>query len=101
MPTFQVGQEISTEEPSVQVDASVDAPLPKGRHIFRLVVVDDDGLESEPADVEVVVMDDRRPTAVVRAPTTVPFGQPFELDGRASTDLPPSKVVKYRWTLLR
>ena len=46
-------------------------------------------------------MDDRRPTAVVRAPETVPFGQPFELDGRRSTDLPPGKVVKYRWTMLR
>jgi len=101
MATFTVGQPITTEEAFVSVDATLDLPLPKGQHTFSLVVVDDDGLESDPVTVEVVVRDDRKPTAVISAPVTVPFGQSFRVDGSKSSDLPPGKVVKYVWTLLK
>jgi len=101
MATFTVGQEITTEDSFVSVDATVENPLPKGQHTFSLVVVDDDGLQSDPVTVEIVVRDDRKPTAVLIAPQTVPFGQTFKLDGSRSSDLPPGKVVKYVWTLLK
>jgi len=101
MAQFTVGQEISTDDSFISVDATLDLPLPKGQHTFSLVVVDDDGLQSDPVTVEVVVRDDRKPTAVVSAPVTVPFGQSFKLDGSKSSDVPPGKVVKYVWTLLK
>jgi hypothetical protein len=101
MATFTVGQEIATDDSFISVDATLDTPLPKGQHTFSLVVVDDDGLQSDPVTVEVVVRDDRKPTAVLSAPVTVPFGQSFRLDGSKSSDLPPGKVVKFVWTLLK
>lgn len=101
MATFTVGQEITTDDSFVSVDATIDLPLPKGQHTFSLVVVDDDGLQSDPVNVDIVVRDDRKPTAVLVAPVTVPFGQSFKMDGSKSSDLPPGKVVKYIWTLLK
>jgi hypothetical protein len=101
MATFTIGTDISTPDPFVTVDATLDTPLPKGQHTFQLVVVDDDGLVSDPVTVDVVVRDDRKPTAVLVAPVTVPFGQTFRLDGSKSSDLPPGKVVKFVWTMLR
>jgi hypothetical protein len=103
MPTFTVGQDIVTNENENVVTVDVDPanPLPKGLHTFQLRVVDDDDLTSDPITVDVVVRDDRRPTAVVRAPATVPFGESFLLDGRESSDLPPGRVVRYIWTMLR
>ena len=101
MAQFMVGQDIAMEDSFVSVDATLDTPLPKGQHTFSLVVVDDDGLQSDPVTVDVVVRDDRKPTAVLVAPVTVPFGQPFRMDGSKSSDLPPGKVVKYVWTLLK
>ncbi len=101
MATFTIGQEITTTDSFVSVDASLEKPLPKGQHTFQLIVVDDDGLQSDPVHVDVVVRDDRKPTAVLTAPATVPFGQSFRLDGSKSSDLAPGKVVKYLWTMLK
>jgi|SRR4051812_28730510 len=101
MATFTVGQDIATPDPVVSVDATIDLPLPKGQHTFQLIVEDDDGLLSDPVTVDVVVRDDRKPTAVLIAPQTVPFGQSFKLDASRSSDLPPGKIVKFVWTLLR
>ena len=101
MATFTIGTDVTTTESFVNVDATLAAPLPKGQHTFQLVVVDDDGLQSDPVTVDIVVRDDRKPTAVLVAPATVPFGQAFRLDGSKSSDLPPGQVVKFVWTMLR
>jgi hypothetical protein len=101
MATFTIGTDIVTSDSFVTVDATLDTPLPKGQHTFQLVVVDDDGLQSDPVTVDIVVRDDRKPTAVLAAPVTVPFGQTFRIDGSKSSDLPPGKVVKFVWTMLR
>ena len=103
MPKFELGVPIETDENTavVQVDVDPQRPLPKGVHVFQLVVIDDDGLQSEPVTVEVTVMDDRRPTAVLDAPRAVRFGQAFNLVGRASSDEPPGRIVRYVWTMLR
>lgn len=101
MPKFDPGVEVVTEESAVAVEVDPQAPLPKGVHVFQLVVVDDDGLASDPMTIEVVVRDDRKPTAVLRGPGTVGFGQSFRLDGSESSDLPPGQVVKYQWTMLK
>jgi len=101
MAKFTVGQDIATPDATITVDATLDAPLPKGQHTFQLTVEDDDGLVSDPVTVDIVVRDDRKPTAVLLAPQTVPFGQSFKIDGSRSSDLPPGKIVKFVWTLLR
>lgn len=101
MATFEIGVPVATEESFVSVDATLEAPIPRGQHVFQLVVVDDDGLESEPVTIEIVVRDDRRPTAVILGPATVPFGQTFRLDGSRSSDLPPGRLVRFVWTMLR
>ncbi|MCV2352301.1 hypothetical protein [Paucibacter sp. Y2R2-4] len=100
MPNFVTGQEISTSESNVEVTVTPSSPLPPGRHKFQLVVVDDSGNQSEPATVEIVVIDDKKPTAVIDAPATVPFGASFKLSGARSSDLPPGKIVRYQWLRL-
>jgi hypothetical protein len=99
MAQFVFGSPITTEEAGVEVTLDEKTALPVGRHIFQLVVVDDSGNESKPAEVVVVVRDDQAPTAVIKAPTQVGFGRSFKLDGSGSVDLPPGKIAKYIWTL--
>jgi hypothetical protein len=100
MANFVVGipQEIS--QPSIEVTVNAQTPLPVGRHRFQLVVVDDGGNRSLPDTVEVLVKDSTNPTAVLKIPSQVEFGQSFLLDGRASSDVAPGKVVKFIWTML-
>lgn len=100
MGTFVPGQAVVTTEPQVEVTVSPSSPLSPGRHRFQLVVVDDSGNESAPAMVDVVVIDNRKPTAVIDAPSTVPFGTSFSLSGARSSDLPPGKIVQYQWQQL-
>jgi hypothetical protein len=103
MAKFDLGVPIETDDntPFVQVDVDPQVPLAKGIHVFQLVVIDDDGLHSDPASVEVVVMDDRKPTAVLDAPKTVKLGQSFTLVGKSSVDQPPGKIVRFVWTFVR
>jgi hypothetical protein len=100
MPQFAIGSPVETEEPVVEVTVETEQPLPTGRHVFQLVVVDDSGNESKPDQVEVIVRDSELPTAVLAAPKQVEFGTSFELNGEKSSDVPPGKVVRYIWTLV-
>ena len=100
MATFVPGQTIATPESSIEVTVTPAAPLAPGRHRFQLVVVDDSGNVSEPTVADVVVVDDKKPTAVLDAPARVSFGASFSLSGARSVDLPPGKVSQYRWTMI-
>jgi hypothetical protein len=100
MATFVPGQEVRTQASNVDVTVTPAAPLSPGKHKFQLVVVDDSGNVSEPATVEIVVVDDTRPTAVIDAPASVPLGTSFKLSGSRSFDLAPGKIVSYEWLLL-
>ena len=99
MAKFEINTPIETEEAAIIVEAR-EQPLPPGRYRFQLVVVDNDNLSSEPDTVDVIVRDDRRPTAVLETPRAVLFAQDFELSGRRSSDPEPGKIVKYIWTLV-
>lgn len=99
MPVFEINTPIETDDPIILVEVK-DKPLTPGRYRFRLVVRDNDDLLSDPSEVDVIVRDDRRPTAVLDAPREVLFGQDIELSGRKSSDPDPGKVVKYIWTLV-
>ena len=98
MAEFVIGTEIKSDTPTIEVTVAPDKPLPLGRQVFRLVVVDDAGNVSRADEVQVIVADQEAPTAVLRAPRTVPFGKSFQLDGSQSFDLGGGKVVQWLWT---
>jgi len=100
MANFVPGQPIATPDSSIEVTVSPVAPLAPGRHRFQLVVVDDSGNESAPSVTEVIVIDDKKPTAVLDAPARVSFGASFKLSGARSADLPPGRIREFRWLLI-
>ncbi|RII30610.1 MAG: hypothetical protein CXR30_06400 [Geobacter sp.] len=91
---------VLTTSPTLNVVISPDQPLPLGSHAFRLEVVDTSGNVSSPATVSVTAVDQSAPTAVLSAPTLVPYGQGFILDGRKSFDVGGGTIATYRWTSL-
>ena len=100
MAEFVINQDVETDAPTVEVTISPNAPMPLGRHQFRLIVVDDSGNRSAPDTVTVIVADRENPTAVLRAPSSVPHGESFNLDGRGSVDAGGGQVVQWVWTYL-
>ena len=99
MAFFKFGVPIETKEGFITVEIDAANPLPVGQRRFQLVVVDDSGNESVPADLIVVVADTKRPTAVLDGPSQIAFGEPFKLIGEKSFDIG-GKVVLWRWTLM-
>jgi hypothetical protein len=120
MAFFQPGKEITNKDgeppiPTINVEGALNAdnkqiPLSVGKHLFELVVLDDSQNPSQPAIVQVNVIDTQAPTAIInfspdlRDPQDprilrVPFGRPFTLDGRASTDIG-GQVVRWTWKLV-
>lgn len=108
MAQFKLNEPVVQAEPVVRVEAPDGEPLPVGANRFQLVVVDDDGLESEPTFIEVIVRSADAPTAVLdvvddnlrRIDPVILFGKPFTLSGARSSDVDPGKVVEYRFTLV-
>jgi len=108
MPQFKTNQPVVQSDPVVKVEVSRTDQLPVGPNRFRLVVVDNEGNESEPTFLEVIVQAPQVPTAVLdmvddnqrRIDPVVPAGRGFTLSGARSTDVPPGKVVEWRFTLV-
>ena len=100
MAQFKPNEAVETDDPKVEVTIGAGSELKPGSHRFQLVVVDDSGNESVPSVVQVIVIDDGRPTAVLTAPRAVPFGQSFALLGDKSVDSGGGKIVRYLWTLV-
>jgi len=92
-----LGQPIVTDASSITIQQGPGSSLAGGRHAFRLVVVDDSGNKSAPADQSCVVIDSLPPTAVLEAPKAVMQVQPFQLSGARSTDAD-GRIAQYRWT---
>jgi len=100
MAEFVVNQDITTTDPTIEVTVTDNNPLRVGRHRFRLIVVDDSGNRSIPDEIEVIVADSEAPTAVLRAPSPVGFGQSFDLDGRRSVDSGGGQITQFIWTYM-
>jgi hypothetical protein len=98
MAIFEPNVPVDTKEAFVDVTVDPNKPLSVGRHIFRLVVGDDSGNLSEANEVEVFVIDNQKPTAILDAPKQVPFGAGFSLSAKRSTDAGGGRVVLYTWT---
>src|SRR5438094_417560 len=63
-----VGAPVVTADATVTVAASVTNPVDPGDHLFQLIVVDENGVESIPAEQKVTISpDDRKPQAVLTA----------------------------------
>lgn len=102
---------VTSEDALLEVLASVQTPLPTGKHVFQLTVTDDSGNLSEPALITIIVRDTARPTAVIDfvdprggthpEPTVeVPFGSKFGLSGKRSSDIG-GQVKNFNWQLMR
>jgi hypothetical protein len=108
MPEFKPNVTVVQPEPLVSVDIKRADPLPAGKYRFRLVVVDNETNESDPAFIDIIIRDKGRPTAILdivnadRAPVEaeVPVGASFFLSGERSSDPDPGKVVSYQFTLI-
>ena len=108
MPEFKPNVPVVQTDPLVRVDVDKNKPLPPGRYRFELVVVDDAGNESEPAQIDVIVKDTQRPTAVldmvnadkVVIKPLISVGESFILSGLRSSDVEPGQIKSYRSTLL-
>lgn len=105
-----VDTKVEAPEPLLEVAVSAASPLKVGKHVFELVVTDDAGNESAPANVTIIIADTTRPTAVldvidsagrrISTPAVnLAFGDRFALSGERSTDIG-GTVKTWRWTLL-
>jgi hypothetical protein len=97
-----VGAAVVTSDATVTVDASETNPVDPGDHVFQLIVVDENGVESTPVEQRVTIgADDRKPQAVFTAtPAEVAFGEPFTLDGTESTPVPGHQIMSYKWIMM-
>ena len=113
MAKFVVGQmtEVKSEEKTLEVVMDAANALKVGKHVFQLIVVDDNNNLSAPATVTILVQDRERPTAVIDVSTArneriatptveIPFREQFVLTGDRSTDVG-GQVQTYLWTLLQ
>jgi hypothetical protein len=108
MVEFVLNRPVVQRDPLVKVDVSPTAPLPVGANRFRLVVVDNEGNESQPVFLDVIVKALEAPTAVLdmvddrqqRIDPVVLAGRSFILSGARSSDVAPGRVVEYRFTLV-
>ena len=100
MAEFLINTDVVTDQPTVEVTVTAAKPLRLGRHQFRLIVIDDSGNKSIADVKEVVIADKVNPTAVLAAPSVVPFGTSFNLDGSKSFDAGGGTVATYVWTYL-
>jgi hypothetical protein len=108
-PEFRQNKEFTSGDALLSIAVSPNDPIPVGAHTFQLVVVDNSGNASRPAQIQILVRDSTAPTAVINAAdldgrplrdNTVESGAGFVLNGKGSVDLPPGKIEKYIWTLV-
>lgn len=95
-----VGAAHETVDPKIEVTVDPQKPLPRGKMVFRLVVVDDHGNESVPDEVEVYIVDRQAPTAILRVlpAQEIDVGTSFALDASLSSDPAGGKIARYLWT---
>jgi hypothetical protein len=98
--SLEPGQSAETGQGAFTVQAT--PPFEPGVHRFRLVVVDESGNQSAPAEhaLTVQVVDMTPPTAVLTAPAQVEYGDAVTLSGAGSSDAAPGSVVRWTWTRL-
>jgi hypothetical protein len=108
---LQTGRQVDTVDSTLPMSIFLNGvvELATGQHQFELVVTDDSGNESAPANLTVIVVDIERPTAVIEIRDAtgrpvnngqLPLGENFILDGSQSTDVGGGSIVRYSWTVV-
>ena len=95
-----VNQQIQVNTSTLVWPVSASTPLAIGKHRFRLVVTDDSGNQSQPAEVQLFVLDTQKPTAVLQAPNQSTPSAPIVLNGSSSVDTGGGVISQWRWTKL-
>jgi hypothetical protein len=96
MAQFELGKEIVTADPTIQVEPT----LAIGKHVFQLIVEDAAGNQSAPTSLEVIVLDKTAPTAVLELVGASPVeDEAFVLSAAKSADARGGTIVAYRFTL--
>jgi hypothetical protein len=100
---LHVNQSVEAAAPDTTLVVEVDPskPLAVGSYLFQLEVLDDSGNRSQPVQARVIVTDNQAPSAIISAPRTVAFGQPFTLSGAESRDVGGGSIARYIWTLIQ
>jgi hypothetical protein len=100
---LRTNQPVEANSPDTDLVINIDPghPLPVGGYTFQLEVVDNSGNRSQAVQLRLFVVDTQAPTAIISAPRTVPFGQPFTLSGRESADAGGGSIIKFIWTLIQ
>lgn len=99
MAKLEINVPFETDQAVIVMEVDPAAPLPRGRHLFQLEVVDDSGNVSAPDQRVVIVADRERPTAVLNAPQIADLGKEIPLNGEKSFDIGGS-IKTYRFTYL-
>jgi hypothetical protein len=105
MPSIQsnklkVNEPIQSTDDSLLINHNEAGALKPGVYEFQLQVTDDSGNQSAPTVTRVIVVDDKRPTAVLDAPSTASFGDNITLSAKRSVDIG-GKIASYEWTLIK
>ena len=95
-----VNQQIQVNTSTLVWPVSASTPLAIGKHRFRLVVTDDSGNQSQPAEVQLFVLDTQKPTAVLQAPNQSTPSASIVLNGSSSVDTGGGVISQWRWTKL-
>jgi len=88
-------QDIAGPDPQLVVTPDTAAPLKPGKYVFSLIVTDDLGQASAPAQVQVEV----RNAPVVRgikAPSVVPFNQNIQLTAEVVST---GTIANFNWSV--
>ena len=103
-------REVATADESLSIVVDKTDPIPVGAVTLQLVVIDNSGNKSQPAQVKLIIRDTTAPTAVLTAvdvngrplrDNVLEAGAGFILSGKGSIDLPPGKIEKFVWTLVQ
>jgi hypothetical protein len=97
---LKVNKTISTTDAGLNIESDNAEPLVPGVYDFQLVVNDDSGNQSSPTIARVIIVDDKKPTAVIDAPSRIGFAEDLLLSAQRSVDIG-GKIVEYKWTLIK
>lgn len=97
---FPLNQPRQTDLPTFELAQYAGNPLRPGSHRFQLQVTDTAGNVSSPATVEIVIIDNIPPVAVLGALPGISHGAPLVLHGEHSADIP-GRVVQWRFSRIQ
>lgn len=97
---FPINQPRQTSVPTFELPQPAGNPARPGLHRFQLQVTDTSGNVSLPAAIDVLVVDNLAPVAILGAPASIAYGAPLTLHGEHSADIA-GRVVRWRFSRIQ